>query len=108
MLPDITTSLNSLVGLRLLEGPCEDPLARRGAAILGQLGDTLTSSETSLSTTSDSWAPWNEPGAVADRPDRLQNSATVKDLAEYLKADPEKIGAFMAAPVPWTRNWCTP
>ena len=29
----------------------------------------------------------------------LQNSATVKDLAGYLKADPEKIGAFMAAPV---------
>ena len=29
----------------------------------------------------------------------LQNSAAVKSLAEYLKADPAEIGSFMAAPV---------
>ena len=57
MLPDITTSLDSLVeACGTLEGALRGltPSLAEARAILGQLGDTLTSSETSLSTTSDS------------------------------------------------------
>ena len=103
VLPDITTSLDSLVeACGTLEGALRGltPSLAEARAILGQLSDTLTSSETSLSTTSDSLGTMETnleqslTGLTA-----LQNSATVKDLAEYLKADPGKIGAFMAAPV---------
>lgn len=103
VLPDITTSLDSLVeACGTLEGALRGltPSLAEARAILGQLGDTLTSSETSLSTTSDSLGTMetNLEQSLTDLT-ALQNSATVKDLAEYLKADPEKIGAFMAAPV---------
>lgn len=103
VLPDITTSLDSLVeACGSLEGALRGltPSLAEARAILGQLGDTLTSSETSLSTTSDSLGTMetNLEQSLTDLT-ALQNSATVKDLAGYLKADPEKIGAFMAAPV---------
>ena len=103
VLPDITTSLDSLVeACGTLEGALRGltPSLAEARAILGQLGNTLTSSETSLSTTSDSLGTMetNLEQSLTDLT-TLQNSATVKDLAEYLKADPEKIGAFMAAPV---------
>lgn len=103
VLPDITTSLDSLVeACGTLEGALRGltPSLAEARAILGQLSDTLTSSETSLSTTSDSLGTMetNLEQSLTDLT-ALQNSATVKDLAEYLKADPEKIGAFMAAPV---------
>ncbi len=57
VLPDITTSLDSLVeACGTLEGALRGltPSLAEARAILGQLSDTLTSSETSLSTTSDS------------------------------------------------------
>ncbi|MFR3452400.1 MAG: hypothetical protein ACLTSX_13445 [Collinsella sp.] len=73
MLPDITTSLDSLVeACGTLEGALRGltPSLAEARAILGQLGNTLTSSETSLSTTSDSLGTMEtRPGAVADRPD---------------------------------------
>ena len=95
VLPDITTSLDSLVeACGTLEGALRGltPSLAEARAILGQLGDTLTSSETSLSTTSDSLGTMetNLEQSLTDLT-ALQNSATVKDLAEYLKADPEKI-----------------
>lgn len=103
VLPDITSSLDSLVeACGTLEGALRGltPSLAEARAILEQLGDTLTSSETSLSTTSDSLGTMetNLEQSLTDLT-ALQNSATVKDLAQYLKADPEKIGAFMAAPV---------
>ena len=103
VLPDITSSLDSLVeACGTLEGALRGltPSLAEARAILEQLGDTLTSSETSLSTTSDSLSTMetNLEQSLTDLT-ALQNSATVKDLAGYLKADPEKIGAFMAAPV---------
>lgn len=103
VLPDITSSLDSLVeACGTLEGALRGlpPSLAEARAILEQLGDTLTSSETSLSTTSDSLSTMetNLEQSLTDLT-ALQNSATVKDLATYLKADPEKIGAFMAAPV---------
>lgn len=57
VLPDITSSLDSLVeACGTLEGALRGltPSLAEARAILEQLGDTLTSSETSLSTTSDS------------------------------------------------------
>lgn len=62
--------------------------------------DALRTASDALASTADSLSTMetNLEQSLTDLT-ALQNSATVKDLAGYLKADPEKIGAFMAAPV---------
>lgn len=103
VLPDITASLDSLVeACGTLEGALRGlaPSLAEARAVLAQLKDTLASSEASLSATSDSLASMEEnlKHSLTDLT-ALQNSAAVKDLSEYLKVDPERIGDFMAAPV---------
>ncbi|MEY8459817.1 YhgE/Pip domain-containing protein [Eggerthellaceae bacterium 24-137] len=103
VLPDLSGSLDALVeACGTLEGALRglSPSLAQARSLLAELGDTLESSQTSLSATSDSLATMedNLARSLTDLK-ALQNSATVKDLAEYLKADPTEIGSFMAAPV---------
>ena len=103
VLPDLTNSLDALVeACGTLEGALRglSPSLDQARSLLAELGDTLESSQASLATTSDSLATMedNLARSLTDL-SSLQNSAAVKSLAEYLKADPAEIGSFMAAPV---------
>ncbi|MCR2028240.1 YhgE/Pip domain-containing protein [Adlercreutzia muris] len=103
VLPDLTSSLDALVeACGTLEGALRglSPSLDQARSLLAELGDTLESSQASLATTSDSLATMedNLARSLTDL-SSLQNSAAVKSLAEYLKADPAEIGSFMAAPV---------
>ena len=103
VLPDLTSSLDALVeACGTLEGALRglSPSLAQARSLLAELGDTLESSQTSLAATSDSLATMeaNLARSLTDLT-ALQNSAAVKSLAEYLKADPAEIGSFMAAPV---------
>ena len=103
VLPDLTNSLDAQVeACGTLEGALRglSPSLDQARSLLAELGGTLESSQASLATTSDSLATMegNLARSLTDL-SSLQNSAAVKSLAEYLKADPAEIGSFMAAPV---------
>lgn len=103
ILPSITQSLDALTSAcGTLEGALQglSPSLAEARAILSELETTLDSAGSSLSTTAASLATM---GVNLDRSltdiEALQSSATVQDLAEYLKADSSSVGSFMAAPV---------
>ncbi|WP_296010977.1 YhgE/Pip domain-containing protein [uncultured Adlercreutzia sp.] len=103
ILPDITSALDSLVeACGTLEGAVQGltPSLAQARAILAEMTGTLETSRDALTTTSASLATMEDNLArtLTDLT-ALQNSATVRDLADYLKADPATVGAFMAAPV---------
>lgn len=103
ILPDITGALDSLVeACGTLEGAVQGlaPSLSQARAILAEMTSTLQTSQAALSDTSASLATMedNLARSLTDLT-ALQNSATVADLANYLKADPAEVGAFMAAPV---------
>lgn len=103
VLPDITKSLDALVGAcGTLDGALAglSPSLTEAHAILTEMDKTLGTSLDSLTATASSLT------TMGDNLDRtltdltaLQNSATVKELAQYLKIDPSAVGSFMAAPV---------
>lgn len=103
ILPSLTASLDDLTdACGTLKGALSGltPTFAEARAVLGELSTTLESSASSLDATSASLATMegNLARALSDL-EALQNSATVKELADYLKADPNEVGAFMAAPV---------
>ena len=103
ILPDITRSLDALVQASgTLNGALAGlgPSLAQARAVLGELDATLGTALASLDTTAQSLgAMESNLGQSLTDLEALQNSATVKELAAYLKADPDEVGAFMAAPV---------
>ena len=103
ILPSITSSLDSLVNAcGTLKGALAGlgPSLAEARAVLQELNSTLGSSLTSLGSTAESLTTMEDTLArsLSDL-EALQSSATVEQLARYLKANPADVGAFMAAPV---------
>lgn len=103
VLPALSSSLDDLVSAcGTLEGALKgiEPSLAQCQTLLKELDGTLKTTETSLGTTASSLTAMekNLDRSLKDLT-ALQNSATVKDLSAYLKANPDDIGSFMASPV---------
>lgn len=103
VLPALSSSLDDLVSAcGTLEGALKgiEPSLAQCQTLLKELDGTLKTTETSLGTTASSLTAMekNLDRSLKDLT-ALQNSATVKDLSTYLKANPDDIGSFMASPV---------
>lgn len=103
VLPDLSSSLDDLVSAcGTLEGALKgiEPSLAQCQTLLKELDGTLETAETSLGTTASSLTAMekNLDRSLKDLT-ALQDSATVKDLATYLKINPDDIGSFMASPV---------
>ena len=103
VLPDLTRSLDGLVDAAgTLDGALAGltPALAQARAILASLDATLGTSTNSLASTVDALATMEGNLDATERDlAALQGSAAVKALAEYLKADPDTVGSFMASPV---------
>lgn len=103
VLPNLSSSLDDLVSAcGTLEGALKgiEPSLAQCQTLLKELDNTLETAETSLDTTASSLTAMekNLDRSLKDLT-ALQDSATVKDLATYLKINPDDIGSFMASPV---------
>ncbi|MDE8701549.1 YhgE/Pip domain-containing protein [Adlercreutzia equolifaciens] len=103
VLPNLSSSLDDLVSAcGTLEGALKgiEPSLAQCQTLLKELDNTLETAETSLGTTASSLTAMekNLDRSLKDLT-ALQDSATVKDLATYLKINPDDIGSFMASPV---------
>lgn len=103
VLPDLTRSLDALVeACGTLDGALAglSPSLDEARAVLAQLDGTLQTSRDSLTTTVEALATMEANLATCEHDlAALQSSATVRALADYLKADPDAVGSFMASPV---------
>ena len=103
VLPSLSASLDDLVeACGTLQGALTGlkPALSQAHTLLQELDGTLGTAEDSLGTTATSLTSMEESldHTLKDLT-ALQDSSTVKDLASYLKANPDDIGSFMAAPV---------
>ncbi|MEE0706607.1 MAG: YhgE/Pip domain-containing protein [Adlercreutzia sp.] len=103
VLPSLSASLDDLVeACGTLEGALTGlkPALSQAHTLLQELDGTLGTAEDSLGTTAASLTSMEESldHTLKDLT-ALQDSSTVKDLATYLKANPDDVGSFMAAPV---------
>lgn len=103
VLPSLSASLDDLVeACGTLQGALTGlkPALSQAHTLLQELDGTLGTAEDSLGTTAASLTSMEESldHTLKDLT-ALQDSSTVKDLATYLKANPDDVGSFMATPV---------